>query len=253
MLRPAKPRTAGSSVTDAAMTTSTASDHGEGEPVHGRLAHQQDAEHRDDDGHAGEQHRAAGGRDRGQRGPSRVLAVGQAAAEPGDDEQRVVDADADADHRRGVRAPSPGRRRPGAAPRRAPSRCRGRTAAVISGRPIATTDPKVMSRMMAAAIRPMPSEPTAAVWDLAATGPPTSTCRVSSPAARMGSTSALASLGGELVGRLVEGDVGVRGRAVRRDLAGTAVGERAGDAHDVLGCRRRRRGSSRRAPAPRAR
>ena len=50
-----------------------------------------------------------------------------------------------------------------------------------------------MSRMMAAAIRPMPSEPAATVWALVATGPPTSTCSVSSPAARMGATSAAAS------------------------------------------------------------
>ena len=64
---------------------------------------------------------------------------------------------------------------------------------MISGSPIATAEPKVNSRMMAAAISPMPSVPNGAVWDSAATGPPTSTCRVSSPAARTGSTSALAS------------------------------------------------------------
>ena len=74
--------------------------------------------------------------------------------------------------------------------------------AVISGSPIATADPKVNSRMMAAAISPMPSVPNGAVWDSAATGPPTSTCRVSSPAARIGSTSALASAGVKSLSRL---------------------------------------------------
>jgi hypothetical protein len=67
--------------------------------------------------------------------------------------------------------------------------------AVISGSPIATADPKVNRRMMAAARSPMPSVPNGAVWDRAATGPPTSTWRVSSPAARMGSTSVLACSG----------------------------------------------------------
>ena len=43
--------------------------------------------------------------------------------------------------------------------------------AVMSGSPMATTEPKVISRMRAAAIRPMPSEPAATVWDLVATGP----------------------------------------------------------------------------------
>jgi hypothetical protein len=49
-----------------------------------------------------------------------------------------------------------------------------------------------MSRMMAAARKPIPSEATDAVWDRAATRPPTSTCRVLSPAASTGSTRALA-------------------------------------------------------------
>ena len=74
--------------------------------------------------------------------------------------------------------------------------------AVISGSPIATADPNVNSRMMAAAMSPMPSVPNGAVWDSAATGPPTSTCRVSSPAARTGSTSALASAGVKSLSRL---------------------------------------------------
>ena len=64
--------------------------------------------------------------------------------------------------------------------------------AVISGRPIATAEPKVSSRMTAAAISPIPSDPTAAVWDRAATGPPAWTCRLSSLAPSTGSMSALA-------------------------------------------------------------
>ena len=65
--------------------------------------------------------------------------------------------------------------------------------AVITGSPIATAEPKVISKMMIAAMSPMPSVPTGAVWESAATGPPTSTCSPSPPAARIGSTSALAS------------------------------------------------------------
>ena len=75
--------------------------HGEREPVQGRQAHQQDAEHRDDDDEAGEHHGPPGRRDRADGGPSWLLPLGEVAAEPGDDEQRVVDADAEADHRRG--------------------------------------------------------------------------------------------------------------------------------------------------------
>ena len=67
--------------------------------------------------------------------------------------------------------------------------------AVSSGRPIATAEPNVNSRISAAAIRPMPSPPAGVVWDSAATGPLASTRRVSSPAARTGSMSALARAG----------------------------------------------------------
>ena len=67
--------------------------------------------------------------------------------------------------------------------------------AVIRGRPMATTEPKVISKMIAATIRPSPSEPAATVCDLVATAPPTSTWREPSAVARMGATSALASSG----------------------------------------------------------
>ena len=52
MLRPAKPSTAGSRVSDAAMRDQDGEHDREGETVHGRLTHQQDAEHGDDDGRA---------------------------------------------------------------------------------------------------------------------------------------------------------------------------------------------------------
>ena len=67
--------------------------------------------------------------------------------------------------------------------------------AVRSGSPIATAEPKVNSRISAAAMRPMPSPPAGVVWDNAATAPPASTRRVSSPAARTGSMSVLACAG----------------------------------------------------------
>ena len=67
--------------------------------------------------------------------------------------------------------------------------------AVMRGSPIATTEPKVNSRMTAAATSPITSEPTGGACDRAATGPPTSTCRELSPASRMGSTRAAARAG----------------------------------------------------------
>ena len=105
--------------------------------------------------------------------------------------------------------------------------------AVITGSPIATAEPKVISRMMIAAMSPMPSVPTGAVWDSAATGPPTSTCSPSPPAARIGFDQGLGLRDGELVVVLVEYDVGVRRLAVSRDLLGTLVREGARDADDV--------------------
>ena len=61
-------------------------------------AHEQHAEQRDHDGGAGEEHRPAGGVD----GDRDRLAHGVAGVEllavAGDDQQRVVDADAEADH-----------------------------------------------------------------------------------------------------------------------------------------------------------
>ena len=71
---------------------------GDGEALHEADAHEEHAEQRDDDGGAGEQHRAPGGVD----GDGDRLAHGVAGVEllavAGDDQQRVVDADAEADH-----------------------------------------------------------------------------------------------------------------------------------------------------------
>ena len=191
--------------------------HGEGEAVHGRLAHQQDAEHRDDHGHAGEEHCAASGRHGGQRGPAGLLAVGQAAAEPGDDQQGVVDADAEADHRRGVGGPLRNvdealehlaeRHRDAEAEQRGDEREShrdhgsegdeqddgGRDQADALG---SRGDRQGLGRDRAAGL------------DLQAgvTG------------SEDGFDQGLGLGGGELVGRLVQGDIGVRRRAVRRDL-----------------------------------
>ena len=69
MLRPVKPSSAGSSVSEAVMTSSTASDTVKAKPFRDGQADQQDAEHRDDDDEAGEHHGPAGGRDRARRSP----------------------------------------------------------------------------------------------------------------------------------------------------------------------------------------
>jgi hypothetical protein len=61
-------------------------------------SHEEHAEHGDDHRGAGEEHGPAGGADGRHRGLLGVLAVAQALAVPGDDEQRVVDPHADADH-----------------------------------------------------------------------------------------------------------------------------------------------------------
>ena len=207
--------------------------HGEGEPVHGRLTHQQDAEHGDDHGHAGEEHGAAGGRDRGLRRPAGILAVGQAAAEPGDDQQRVVDADADADHGRGVRRPL---RDVDDAPQHLAERHRDAEAEQRRDERQAHGDHRAEGdqqddgrRDQADALGARGNglglgRDRAADLDLqrVVTG------REDGRDQRRG------LVGSELVGRLVEGDVGVGRRAVRRDLAGAVRGERAGDAHDVL-------------------
>jgi hypothetical protein len=72
--------------------------------VHVGQAGEEEAEDGDDHGAAGDDHAAPGGGDRLDDGVVAVLALAHRRAEPGQDEQRVVDPDADPDqprHRRG--------------------------------------------------------------------------------------------------------------------------------------------------------
>ena len=66
-------------------------------------AHQEEAEDRDDDGATGEHDCAARGVDRAHDRALRIESLGEALPVPSDDEQRVVDAHADPDHRRELR------------------------------------------------------------------------------------------------------------------------------------------------------
>ena len=72
--------------------------HGGAHPADGREAGEEQAEDGDDDGGAGEQHGLAGGGDGGAGGVGDAHALVEVLAVPGDDEQGVVDADAEADH-----------------------------------------------------------------------------------------------------------------------------------------------------------
>ena len=72
-------------------------------PVEEAEAEQQHPHQRDDHRDAGEEHRAAGGVDGGDRRVARLQPLVEAVAEAGEDEERVVDADAEADHRRQLR------------------------------------------------------------------------------------------------------------------------------------------------------
>ena len=99
MRRPAKPISAGSSVIGRDHHHEHAERGAGREAAHEREAHQVQAQQRDDHGRAGEQHRAARGVDRGGGRVVRFQARVQAFAVAGDDEQRVVDTDAEPDHR----------------------------------------------------------------------------------------------------------------------------------------------------------
>ena len=72
--------------------------HGGTHAADGREAGEEEAEDGDDDGGAGEQHGLAGGGDGGAGGVLDAHALVEVLAVPGDDEQRVVDAHAEADH-----------------------------------------------------------------------------------------------------------------------------------------------------------
>ena len=105
MLRPVNPSSAGSSVTEATMTSSTASDTVNANPFRdarptSRMPSIETITTRPANTTA--RPAVAIALD---GGASRLVTVGEVAAEPGDDEQRVVDADTEADHRRGGRRP----------------------------------------------------------------------------------------------------------------------------------------------------
>ena len=77
----------------------------ERDPVHVGQAGQAESEHGDHDGAARDDHAAPGGRDRLDDGVVAILASVHRRAEAGQDEQRVVDADADPDQARDGRGP----------------------------------------------------------------------------------------------------------------------------------------------------
>ena len=95
---PAKPSSAGSNVSDAATVTATTAAAPTARPCTKLDAHEQHAEQRDDDGDPGEQDRPSRGVEGdGDRLAHRVTGV-QLLAVAGDDQERVVDADAEPDH-----------------------------------------------------------------------------------------------------------------------------------------------------------
>ena len=96
---PARPRRPGSSVIAAAIATVTTERHRHAHRGDGRQAGEEQAEDRDDDGGAGEEHRLAGGGVRSSGCVVDAHALVEILAVPGDDEQRVVDPDTEADHR----------------------------------------------------------------------------------------------------------------------------------------------------------
>ena len=103
MLCPTKPSTAGSSVSEIAIVSATARIAPVARPADELDADQVHAGERDDHRAAGEEHGLARGRDRLHHRRFRSQAVLQALPVARDDEQRVVDADAEADHRRELR------------------------------------------------------------------------------------------------------------------------------------------------------
>ena len=97
--RPAKPSSAGSS--EIAIRTAIATVPAAARPItdrNGMLTTQQ-ADQGDDHGHAGEHDGAAGGARRLGHGLAQLHALGQVLLVAGEDEQRVVDADGEAEHR----------------------------------------------------------------------------------------------------------------------------------------------------------
>ena len=99
MRRPTQPSSAGSRVSEPSTIISTPSDEAMAIDWTNCEAHQRQAHQGDDHRRAGEQHGAAAGVDRLGDGVLDAEPELEALSVPRDDEQRVVDADAEADHR----------------------------------------------------------------------------------------------------------------------------------------------------------
>ena len=136
----------------------------------------------------GEHDRASGGRHRDGRRTSRVSAGGQLAAVPGDDQQRVVDADAEADHRRDRAGPighvdDVGEQAPEGESYTDAEQRRGQRQAHRHER--SERD----KRMIAATSRPAPSAPMLPDWALSIAWPASSTCVPAAVRRRRGRSS----------------------------------------------------------------
>ena len=151
---PTQPSSAGSSVSEPTIISSTPIAEAMATPLDELQAHEEQAEQRDDHGDAGEQHGPARGVDRLDDGVLDVEPEVQALPVAGDDEQRVVDADAEADHRHHLRREVGHRDDVAGRAPRAPMPMPRPNRAVPIGRPIASTEPKATSRMMTAARMP---------------------------------------------------------------------------------------------------
>ena len=97
--RPSRPHSAGHQRQRRGRDDDDGDRGGVAEGVVRRQPGQLQAEQRDQHGRGGEDHRPAGRGDRAAGGLVLVEAGGEELGEPGDQQQRVVDADAEADHR----------------------------------------------------------------------------------------------------------------------------------------------------------
>ena len=100
MVRPANPSTAGSSVTDATITSATVTDVPTASPRTNLTPIRNRPKSEITTVHPGEEHRAPGGVDREHDRGLGIESVVETLAVARHDEERVVDADTDPDHRR---------------------------------------------------------------------------------------------------------------------------------------------------------
>ena len=144
-------------MTDATIVTQHGHGRARAEAADEVDAHEEEPAERDHHGRAGEEHRAAGGVEREHGRLLGIEPVVQALAVAGDDEQRVVDADTEPEHRAELRRElrhdhtcesSVTIANPAAMP----------TSAVTIGSPIASTEPNATSRMTIAATSPITSD-----------------------------------------------------------------------------------------------